>query len=486
MRDQLDQVLVIGGGLAGWMAASALAHNLPNSYRITLLNVEGTDKHDLFFGNVSAPSGYSFNLAAGVSEPDLFLGSSASFSFGTQYQSWGAANRSWMQCHHLPLPVFGGLPFTQLFHLSERDLEAYFISAQAALHGRFAHPPSDSKNPLSRAEYGYQFDPFELAGLFRKSAKHAGVRILITSTAEVVLTNRDNSDVECVVLADGKRVTADFYIDCTGPDSDTANVQGRPHICATLSREAGSHLGPPMRIVRGTTTGWEAKTFLQGKSLSLKVFDETNADCIKPDGADDNVEIGTAFLGSRPDPWRGNCVSIGHAAGVIEPITPAPMMLLQRGIERLLQLFPVSQDMSIEARAYNEGHSADFEHAQIFNHALFAVDDLLDGPYWSAKRALPMNKKLDRKLKQFESRGLFVAYDLEPFNEQDWAILHFGMGRTPRRSDVFADFVNQAQIKTELDNLVNSVDTTVQKIPPHHIYMDKFLSYLERKKTSHV
>ena len=67
----------------------------------------------------------------------------------------------------------------------------------------------------------------------------------------------------------------------------------------------------------------------------------------------------------------GNCVAIGHAAEVQEPVTHAPMLLLQREIERLLTLVPCSGDMSVERREFNRQSADDFTHAEIFNRALF-------------------------------------------------------------------------------------------------------------------
>ena len=64
---------------------------------------------------------------------------------------------------------------------------------------------------------------------------------------------------------------------------------------------------------------------------------------------------------------------------------------------------------------------------------------------------------------------------------KDWTILNFGMGRTPDRYDIFIDNFDTAPIREQLDQLKNSIDQIVEKMPPHRHYLDNFLNYLERK-----
>ena len=80
----ISHVMVCGGGLAAWMTVATLARQLPDTVRITLAEIDSDHRcTDLFYGTVSGPASYAFNLAAGVTEPALVLGSSAAFSWGS-------------------------------------------------------------------------------------------------------------------------------------------------------------------------------------------------------------------------------------------------------------------------------------------------------------------------------------------------------------------------------------------------------------------
>jgi len=186
------------------------------------------------------------------------------------------------------------------------------------------------------------------------------------------------------------------------------------------------------------------------------------------------------MLGRRSTAWVGNCVAIGHAAGVVEPLSQAPMLLLQRDIERLLSLLPFSSDMSVERREFNRQSADDYTHAEIFNRALFETQPVADTPYWRAAREEPMHEKLAQKIVQFESRGVLVSFDLEPFNAEDWTILHYGMGRRPARHDRVADRAAETDVRRFLTSMRRDIENLARTLPTHHDYMAGLIRYLSQ------
>jgi len=193
-------------------------------------------------------------------------------------------------------------------------------------------------------------------------------------------------------------------------------------------------------------------------------------------------------------PWQGNCAAIGQSAAVIEPLTPAPLMMLQADISRLLELIPVSQEMAIERREYNRRFQDDHSHAALFEAAFFAQDDDAGesaqpqhaSPYWRAAKIYHARAdaggKLSAKLTQFKSRGALVSFDCEPFSAEDWVMLHFGLGHVPARYDPLADRMPNAQIEATLGRMKTAVSQMAEKMPPHHVYMTGLLRYLREQK----
>jgi tryptophan halogenase len=485
----IEHIVICGSGLAAHMTACALSHQLPPAIRITLATIGDASGTDLFYGSVSAPTAYAFNLSAGVSEPKLLLESDTAFSWGTKYVQWAGGSRSWIQCFHLALPVIDGVLFHHyLAQQGDGQLDRYLAPAAAARKGVFMHPPQrpgqTGQHPLARAEYGYQLDPASYARLFQSSANRARVHLVEGTLAQV---ERGACGIASIRLADGQSLEADLYIDCIGPDASllsglgSAPPQGR-RLRAAMTRRPVSQLGPPVRVIMPADYGWQAETPLQGSTARLTVYDqESEAEALSAHGGppERSAEV---TVGRRADAWVENCVAIGHAARVVEPLTPAPLMLLERDIERLLSLIPFSSEMSVERREYNRRSAEDHEHAELFTRALFDTEGLPDTPYWRAARAEPVSEKLARKLELFEDRGFLVAYDLETFHPEDWTILHYGMGRRAARYDRTADRAPPDQVRTFLANIRREIDKAVEGLPSHAAYMAELRQYLMRNK----
>src|SRR4029079_1289419 len=89
----------------------ALARHFHDALEVTLIRTGQAPAADAWYGTLTAPTAYAFNLAIGVSEPHLMTKTNTTFSWGTRYVRWGAAARSWLQCFSLPLPVIGRARF---------------------------------------------------------------------------------------------------------------------------------------------------------------------------------------------------------------------------------------------------------------------------------------------------------------------------------------------------------------------------------------
>ena len=392
----IERIVICGGGLAAQMTAAALARQLPPAIQIVWVNGADSRDADLFFGGVAPPSAYAFNLAAAVSEPRLVVDTDTVFSWGTQFVRWGADQLSWVQCFHLPFPIVGGVLFHHhLWRLGISELEPFLLPAIAARRGVFAHPVAQGPKLLARAEYGYQFTPYSYGKPFESAARALRVNIV---TADLTGIECHEGTVSALHLSDGQVLKADLFVDCTGPDArlltrlGVEGTSGR-RLRAASSHEAVQKIGSPCRTLTAREFGWQCDTPLQRSVAKLTVYSpEQESEALAAHGGTPQ-HTGEVTLGRRTTAWAGNCVAIGHAAEILEPLTQAPMVLLQRGIERLLTLIPCSRDMSVECREFNRQSVEDYTHAEIFNRALFETQPPTRTPYWLAAREEPPARK---------------------------------------------------------------------------------------------
>jgi tryptophan halogenase len=484
-RAPAPRIVVCGGGLAAHMTVAALARQLPGSIEIDWVNgADGRDA-DLFFGGVTAPSAYAFNLGAGVSEPRLILETDTAFSWGTQFARWGAGEHSWVQCFHLPFPIIGGVLFHHhLLRLGLAELEPFLVPAVAARLAVFAHPLQKSSRLLARAEYGYQFDPYAYCRIFAASEGAHRVRLIPAKLAEI---QSQEGAITALRLADGQTLSGDLFVDCTGPDARLlahlgVGFSGGRRLRGVMSYRPTTAVGAPCRTVTACEFGWQSETPLQRSQARLTVYSPESETQALAAHAEAPFRTGEIMLGRRENAWAGNCVAIGHAAGALEPLTHAPMLLLQRQIELLLSLIPVSRDMAVERREFNRQCLEDHLHAELFNRALFETRPMAQTPYWLAAGAERAHEKLAQKIALFESRGALAAFDLEPFNGEDWVILHFGMGRRPARYDRIADRTPESELRPQLANMQREIESLVKSMPSHREYMTNLIGYLKQKK----
>jgi tryptophan halogenase len=481
----IERIVICGGGLAAHLTAAALARQLPPTIQIVWVNGADSRDADLFFGSVAPPSAYAFNLAAAVSEPRLVMDTDTAFSWGTQFAGWGAQQLSWVQCFHLPFSIVGGVLFHHhLWRQGISELEPFLVPAIAARRGVFAHPVAQGPKLLTRAEYGFQFTPYSYASPFAAAARALRVNVVTADLNEVECAE---GSISALHLSDGQVLNADLFIDCTGPDARLlsrlgVNAAGGRTLRAALSHRPVQRIGSPCRTLTAREFGWQCDTPLQRSVAKLTVYSPEQESVALAAHGESPQHAGELKLGRRTKAWTGNCVAIGHAAETLEPLTQAPMVLLQRGIERLLTLIPCSRDMSVECREFNRQSLEDYTHAEIFNRALFETQPGFQTPYWLAAREEPPHEKLAQKIAQFESRGVLVAYDLEPFHNEDWTILHHGMRRRAARHDRIADAIPEAQAQAMLARMPREIEDLVKTLPAHHDYMTNLIRYLKQKR----
>ena len=175
----IRQVVIVGGGTAGWMAAAAFARLLNNGYtNITL--VESEEIGTVGVGEATIPPILSFNQMLGLDENDFLTATAGTFKLGIEFVDWGQRGERYFH----PFGRFGqdlqGVHFHQLW-LRERsrralpDIAEWSMSAMAARAGRFGRARPDAQSPVRELFYAFHFDASLYARYLRGYAERGGV-----------------------------------------------------------------------------------------------------------------------------------------------------------------------------------------------------------------------------------------------------------------------------------------------------------------------
>ena len=214
----IRRIAIVSGGTAGWMAAAALARVL-GKHGPAITVVESEEIGTVGVGEATIPPIQAFNRLLGIDEDAFVRATGGTFKLGIEFVDWQQLGQRYFH----PFGVYGidigAVPFEAMWqklrHAGEAaPLSDYSICAAAAASGRFMRP-QPGNTPLAHIGYAFHFDAALYAKLLRTHAEAPGVVRREGQIVDVALRGADGF-IEAVVLADGGRVEADLFVDCSG------------------------------------------------------------------------------------------------------------------------------------------------------------------------------------------------------------------------------------------------------------------------------
>ena len=136
-------IVIVGGGTAGWMTASALSKILGQAYAIRL--VESDDIGIIGVGEATIPHINEFNRALGIDEDEFLRATQGTFKLGIEFVNWAGLGERYVHGFGRVGQATDGLPFHHFWLRMARlglaaPLEAYSINTAAPRQGKFKLP----------------------------------------------------------------------------------------------------------------------------------------------------------------------------------------------------------------------------------------------------------------------------------------------------------------------------------------------------------
>jgi tryptophan halogenase len=487
-------IVIAGGGTAGWMVAAAMAKILGTVDRnITL--IESEEIGSVGVGEATIPAIILFNQMLEIDEDEFVRATHATFKLGIDFINWRRLNhRYFHQFGLIGAELKNGVSFTHYWNRwrqlgGEPDVMKFSAEAIAASEGRFGKAAPKSGRNVPNVNYAYQFDAATYAAFLRKYSEERGV-VRTEGKIVDVAVNGESGFIEAVQLADGSKVEGDLFIDCSGfrgllieqrlasGFEDWSEWLPNDRAVAVPCAKAGDP--SPFTGSTAREAGWQWRIPLQHRTGNGYVFssefiseDEATANLLKRlDGeplAGPRVIRFTA--GKRKQAWVKNCIALGLASGFLEPLESTSIHLIQVGIMRLFAFFPEKDFDPLLATRYNDEMDLLYDGIRDFIIAHFKVTERDDTPYWNRCRTMAIPDSLQAQLDLFRMRGEVVPDPRKLFSESSWFAVLYGQGLEPQGYHPLADALPADQLEANLSRIRGLIRGRVDELPSHGDYL---------------
>jgi len=498
-QEPIRKIVIVGGGTAGWMTASAFARHLGDT-GCSIRLVESEQIMTVGVGEATIPAIREFNDRLGIDEPEFMRATNASFKLGIQFENWANIGDSYIHAFGYYGQPINDIGF-QHFWVRQRQLgdetsfNAYNMPHVASDLGRFAHPVNDPASPLSRYFYAFHFDATLYAQYLRGWAESRGVRRTEGKVVDVKLDG-ESGFIRSIVLDGGEEIEGELFVDCSGfrglliEQALETGYHDWSHYLpcnsafavSTAYRDDATPI-PPYTRARALQAGWQWRIPLQNRTGDGHVFcdayishDEAVATLL------DNVEgkaLGEPRLlrfttGMRRKVWNRNCVAIGLSGGFLEPLESTSIYLIQTAILKFIRSFPGRDFNTVHVDEYNRQMANKYEECRNFLVLHYHATQRDDTPFWDYCRTMEIPEELERRMRLFRRTAIVSFHRSELFIEHNWLAVLIGQGIIPEYYDPRVDGVPAEQAGQFLERMRNEIRASAESLPSHSQWLARY------------
>jgi tryptophan halogenase len=466
---RIERIAILGGGTAGWMAASILARALPGTgTEITV--IESPQIGTVGVGEATIPPIIDLLRFLSINEADFVRYTRATFKLGIKFTDWRQPGSG---SYWHPFGTFGTAinlrPFHHAWHKARNEgLKPRFndFSLCAALGdaGRFRFPEAAEPPPVGGLRYALHFDAGLVAQYLRAYSEKLGVTVLDRTVLHATL--RADGFIDELVFSDDSRLQADLYIDCSGFRGvliegalktgyvDWNHLLPCDRAVAVPTEMASAR--PPYTEASARHAGWRWRIPLQHRAGNGYVYSSA---AIPDDHALDDLlsQVGERPLGDprflrfqtgrRRLSWNRNCIALGLASGFLEPLESTSIHLVMSGLYKLLEHFPTADFDQANIDSYNRETIGEVERIRDFIVLHYCLTERSDSPLWAHCRSMPLPDDLAHAIDLYKATGRLRSPPGALFTDLSWFYIFEGMGVHPRSHDPLMDVVTTPQLR---------------------------------------
>ena len=508
----LNNVIIVGGGIAGWMTATYLRAAFGDRLSITL--VESASVSTIGVGEATFSTIRHFFNYLGLEEHEWMPACNATYKLGIRFENWRSPG------HHFYHP-FERLATVAGFTSSEWWLKARpsdrfdrdcFVIATLCdqqrsprdLEGRLFEDGldgDDGRSTLTEQDtqfpYAYHFDAALLAEYLMKLGTRQGIRRVVDDVLDVQLDER--GWIRDLATREHGRIAGDLFIDCTGfrgllmsraleepfvSYSDT--LPNDRAVALRVPKDMDRDVMRPCTTATAMPAGWIWTIPLYGRNGTGYVY---AGDYCTPEEAERTLRefVGPASegleanhirmrIGRSRNSWVNNCVAIGLSSGFVEPLESTGIFFIQHGIEQLVKHFPdESWDPSLAAH-YNQLVARCLDGVREFLALHYRGAARADNDYWRATKERELPDGLAERIELWthklpDSESIYGHYHgFEPYS---YIAMLLGLGGIPLTHRPALDIMDTTAAREEWDRVARVSRRLTSELPTQNEYFSR-------------
>ena len=417
MSNRISHITIVGGGTAGWLAASLLNTGLNRrndgpDVRITV--IESPNIPTVGVGEATTISMRHTFSQIGLHEKDFLKRCNGSFKGAVRFSNWDKEPDGSPRTYFHPFDHPGFLHVHNIVYnwLAWRrkgntgSLAEVVVPSMAPVVANRAPVKQGAAEFKGLYPYAYHLDAKLFAEYITEYATSVGVEHIRDDVTEVNLDER--GFVKSLSLKGHGDWPVEFVIDCTGFRGliirQALNEPFIPYgdnlLCDKALALQIPHENPgtleSYTSSTGLDSGWSWRVPLFNRLGTGYVFSSAFAsddqairefrDYLKLPDDHPDPRVVPMQIGRVRNSWVKNCLAIGLAGGFIEPLESTSIHFTQMALRFFVEFFPDKTINPVYAREYNKVSTEMYEEIREFISLHYQTSNRDDTPFWRAAR----------------------------------------------------------------------------------------------------
>lgn len=529
MPQHIQNIVIVGGGSAGWMTAAYLRKALERNVQITL--VESSNITTVGVGEATFSTIKIFFDSLGLQEHEWMPKCNATYKMAIKFANWNARGQHfyhpfqryemvdgfdiaewWLKMKRGEEPFDYACFLIPLLCDNKRS-PRYFDGTvfDDKVQDLFSRESMPEKNVLADLKvqypYAYHFDANLLARFLKDYATQRGVKQIVDDVIDVKLA--ENGSIDSIITREHSNISADLFIDCTGFRGLLINkALGEPFVSFSESLLCDRAIAMqiptdikkdginPYTTATALSSGWVWNIPLYGRIGTGYVY---SSQFISPEEAEQEFRqhLGAASdnckashikmrIGRNRNSWVKNCVAIGLSSGFVEPLESTGIFFIQHGIEELVSHLPDTSFNEELIRSYNRTIAHCIDGVRDFLTLHYCASDRADTAFWNAtKHEIVVPEHLRESLRLWKNRlpnNKSINPNYHGFESYSYSVMLLGLNHVPERSLPVLDHIQGQNAMATFSAIKERANYLTTTLPSQYEYLTHVIKSQEQSE----